>query len=103
MLIDMSLIRPFLSGSLLLQTIQRYLYVIIFLGVAYLVLVRLLRYRRANQIASPFSNGRRPLSSMTTQEAFDIMTTLQSLEFPYAMNKARSVALLKASIPTTFV
>lgn len=38
---------------------------------------------------------------MTTQEAFEIMTQLQSLEFPYAMNKARSVALLKAGgIPT---
>jgi hypothetical protein len=32
---------------------------------------------------------------MTTQEAFEIMVQLQALEFPYAMNKARSVALLK--------
>jgi hypothetical protein len=69
----------------------------VFLGVAlaYLSLVRWLRYKRTNSIASPFADGKRPLSSMTTQEAFEIMTQLQSLEFPYAMNKARSVALLK--------
>ncbi|KAF2015247.1 hypothetical protein BU24DRAFT_369172 [Aaosphaeria arxii CBS 175.79] len=67
----------------------------------YLILVRCLRYRRANSIASPFTEGKRPMSSMTTQEASDIMTQLQSFEFPYSMNKARSVALLKAGgIPT---
>lgn len=64
-------------------------------AVVYLALVRWLRYKRTNWIASPFTYGKRPLSSMTTQEAFEIMTQLQSLEFPYAMNKARSVALLK--------
>ncbi|KAF2263090.1 hypothetical protein CC78DRAFT_466540 [Lojkania enalia] len=76
-------------------------YVFVGVAVAYLALVRWLRYKRANRIASPFAEGRRPLSSMTTQEAFGIMTQLQSLEFPYAMNKARSVSLLKAGgIPT---
>jgi hypothetical protein len=34
---------------------------------------------------------------MTTQEASAIMNQLQSLEFPYAMNKARSIALLKVN------
>jgi hypothetical protein len=70
-------------------------------AVAYLTLVRWLRYKRTNRIAFPFTNGNRTLSSMTTQEAFEIMTQLQSLEFPYAMNKARGVALLKviASLP----
>ncbi|KAF2786254.1 hypothetical protein K505DRAFT_354571 [Melanomma pulvis-pyrius CBS 109.77] len=38
---------------------------------------------------------------MTSVEALNIMVQLQTLEFPYAMNKARSVALLKAGgIPT---
>ncbi|RYP11826.1 hypothetical protein DL767_011441 [Monosporascus sp. MG133] len=71
-------------------------YAFIILAVAYFGLVRSLRYKRANKIASAFTNGRRQLSSMTTQEAFDILTQLQSLEFPYAINKARSIALLKA-------
>jgi hypothetical protein len=61
----------------------------------YLALVRWLRYKRRDRITSLFANGKRPLSSMTTQEAFEIMVQLQALEFPYAMNKARSVALLK--------
>lgn len=69
-------------------------------AVAYLTLVRLLRYKRNNRIVSPFAENKRPLSSMTTQEAFEIMTQLQSLEFPYAMNKARSVALLKVCART---
>ncbi|KAL5441337.1 hypothetical protein PMIN06_009389 [Paraphaeosphaeria minitans] len=67
----------------------------------YILLVRYARFRRAKSIASPFADGGRALSSMTTQEASAIMNQLQSLEFPYAMNKARSVALLKAGgIPT---
>ncbi|KAH7079164.1 hypothetical protein BKA63DRAFT_551572 [Paraphoma chrysanthemicola] len=67
----------------------------------YLVIARCMRFRRAQRIASPFKDGGRPLSSMTTPEAFAIMNQLQSLEFPYAMNKARSIALLKAGgIPT---
>lgn len=70
-------------------------FVFVGVAVAYLALVRWLRYKRTNRIASPFADGKRPLSGMTTQEAFEIMTQLQSLEFPYAMNKARSVALLK--------
>jgi hypothetical protein len=70
-------------------------FVFVGVAVAYLALVRWLRYKRTNRIMSPFADDKRPLSSMTAQEAFEIMTQLQSLEFPYAMNKARSVALLK--------
>ncbi|KAI1390196.1 uncharacterized protein F4822DRAFT_228497 [Hypoxylon trugodes] len=67
----------------------------------YLLLVRLLRYQRADSISSEFGPGKRPLSSMTTQEAFSIMQQLQQLEFPHSMSKARTVALLKAGgIPT---
>lgn len=76
-------------------------YVVAILMVAYLVLVRWLRYRRVNKVVSPFTHGQRPISSMTTQEAFKIMTQLQALEFPYAMNKARGVALLKVTSTTT--
>ncbi|RYP52794.1 hypothetical protein DL768_002117 [Monosporascus sp. mg162] len=83
------------------QTFVMQHYVFVILAVAYFGLVRSLRYKRANKIASAFTNGRRPLSSMTTEEAYDILTQLQSLEFPYALNKARSIALLKAGgIPT---
>jgi hypothetical protein len=35
---------------------------------------------------------------MTTKEAYDIMTQLQELEFPYAFNKARVIALLKVRL-----
>ena len=64
----------------------------------YLLLVRFLRYKRAERINSDFSTGKRPLSSMTTEEAHDIMTQLQQLEFPYAFNKARMIALLKVCL-----
>ncbi|KAI0009033.1 hypothetical protein F4779DRAFT_584266 [Xylariaceae sp. FL0662B] len=69
--------------------------------VGYMALVRILRYRRKAELEAPFSNGRRPLSSMTTGEAYEIMRQLQELEFPYAFAKARRIALLKAGgIPT---
>lgn len=63
----------------------------------YMLLVRSLRYQRARKIQSPFGPSKRPLESMTTEEAHDIMVQLQELEFPYAMNKARRIALLKVS------
>ncbi|KAK3938951.1 hypothetical protein QBC46DRAFT_155056 [Diplogelasinospora grovesii] len=67
----------------------------------YMILVRFLRYRRKASIEAPFKDGKRPLSSMTTEEAFRITTQLQELEFPYAFAKARQLALLKAGgIPT---
>ncbi|OTB08304.1 hypothetical protein M426DRAFT_263555 [Hypoxylon sp. CI-4A] len=67
--------------------------------VGYLTLVRHLRYRRKESIEARFLT--RPLSSMTTKEAHEIIAQLQELEFPYAFAKARRIALLKAGgIPT---
>lgn len=74
-------------------------FIVLFL--VYFLAVRFLRYKRAARISSLFANGKRPLSSMTTKEAFNILAQLQTLEFPYAFNKARTIALLKAGgIPT---
>lgn len=87
-----------LSVSLSLEYVRAFVaknFVFVGVVVTYVALVRWLRYKRSNRTASPFADGKRPLSSMTTQEAFEIMTQLQTLEFPFAMNKARSVALLK--------
>ncbi|KAF7194344.1 Mycophenolic acid biosynthesis cluster protein B [Pseudocercospora fuligena] len=65
----------------------------------YMLVVRVKRYQRRDAIASHFKD--RPLSSMTTKEAYNIMMQLQELEFPYAFRKSRKVALLKAGgIPT---
>ncbi|GLB17223.1 hypothetical protein AtubIFM61612_007085 [Aspergillus tubingensis] len=67
----------------------------------YLTLVQHLRYQRKTAIEAPFTTNKRPLSSMTIQEAHAIITQLQELEFPYAFAKARRMALLKAGgIPT---
>ncbi|PYH85233.1 hypothetical protein BO82DRAFT_371673 [Aspergillus uvarum CBS 121591] len=67
----------------------------------YIAVVRLLRYRRVKAIDALFVDGRRKLSSMTSEEAHAIISQLQELEFPYAFNKARKIALLKAGgIPT---
>lgn len=88
----------FLDPSTSLASAQSFIakhFIIVGVALIYLALVRWLRYKRMDRIASPFANGKRPLSSMTTQEAFEIMVQLQALEFPYAMKKARSVALLK--------
>lgn len=65
------------------------------IAAAYVALVRLLRYQRAQKLASDFGSKKRQLSSMTTKEAFHIMTQLQELEFPSSMSKARKIALLK--------
>lgn len=62
---------------------------------SYIALVNCLRYRRKEKIEGPFSNRKRPLSSMTVKEAHEIMTQLQELEFPHAFAKARRMALLK--------
>lgn len=68
--------------------------VLLLLG--YVVVVRKLRFRRRDEIAALFKN--RPLSSMTTQESFDIMKKLQELEFPYSFRKAQKIALLKVGM-----
>lgn len=64
---------------------------------SYLLLVRFLRYRRAEKIRAGWGDGlgKRPLSSMTGEDAFKILLELQELEFPAAFHKARAVALLK--------
>lgn len=64
---------------------------------AYLLLVRCLRYKRAERIKAGWGDGpgKRPLSSMTGEDAFKILLQLQELEFPAAFHKARAVALLK--------
>ncbi|KAH8668250.1 hypothetical protein BGZ60DRAFT_376511 [Tricladium varicosporioides] len=83
-----------------IQSIQTY-YSLATVLLAYLFLVRYLRYQRRDRINSSFGSGTRPLSSMTTGEAYNIMTELQQFEFPHAFNKARKIALLKAGgIPT---
>ena len=64
---------------------------------SYVVLVRAHRYRRMEVIRGPFARGKRPLSSMTTKEAHEIIAQLQELEFPSAFAKARRIALLKVS------
>lgn len=65
----------------------------------YLLVVRQSRHQRRDQLVSSFLDTKRLLSSMTTAEAHDIMTQLQELEFPYAFNKARKIALLKVHHP----
>lgn len=65
--------------------------------IAYLLLVRTLRYRRKNAMEAPFTSEGRPLSSMTIEEAQSIMNQLQELEFPRSMAKARQISLLKVS------
>ena len=64
---------------------------------SYMALVRTFRYRRMEAIRAPFTNGKRPLSSMTAKEAHDIIAQLQEFEFPSAFAKARKIALLKVS------
>ncbi|CAG8058078.1 unnamed protein product [Penicillium olsonii] len=67
----------------------------------YMILVRILRYKRMVHISAAFVHGGRELSSMTTDEAHEIISQLQELEFPYAFGKARKIALLKAgAIPS---
>ncbi|KAJ5362355.1 hypothetical protein N7541_003199 [Penicillium brevicompactum] len=69
--------------------------------VGYMVVVKFRRYERMASIEVPFLHGRRELSTMTTDEAHEIISQLQEFEFPYAFGKARKIALLKAgAIPT---
>ncbi|KAK6349300.1 hypothetical protein TWF730_010050 [Orbilia blumenaviensis] len=69
--------------------------------VAYLLIVRFFRYRRRDEVVAKYNRKGKPLADMTVEEAHEIMTVLQELEFPYAFQKARTVSLLKAGgIPT---
>lgn len=74
---------------------DNYRWPIVTIFAGYIVLVGLLRYRRMREIQTFFTSGKRQLSSMTVQESYDIITQLQTLEFPYAFSKARRMALLK--------
>lgn len=62
---------------------------------SYLLLIRSMRYRRMENLQRPFKHDQRPLSSMTAEEAHQIVNCLQRLEFPSAFSKARQMALLK--------
>lgn len=65
--------------------------------VGYIFTVRKYRYQRSKAIQSRFDN--RPLSSMTVQEAHQILRELRQLEFPYTMHSAMKLSLLK--VPAT--
>lgn len=61
----------------------------------YTALVYFLRYKRSEAMCSTFGQNR-DLSTMTVaQEANEIIAQLQRLEFLFAFNKARTIALLK--------
>lgn len=68
----------------------------------YLLLVRALRFRRRNQIVRDYGYPKRPLASMTVDEAYKIHRKLGKLEFPetfktslfFALFKVRSLSLL---------
>ncbi|KAI0380597.1 hypothetical protein F5Y04DRAFT_95136 [Hypomontagnella monticulosa] len=86
-----------------LQNVSLYTFSVI-LGaflLGYIFLVRRFRYRRMEEMNHPYRTAKRPLSSMTADEAHTLMTQLQELEFPSAFTKARTISLLKAGgIPT---
>jgi hypothetical protein len=65
--------------------------------ILYVAVVQAYRHRRKNALAASFVKDGRPLSEMTTTEAYGIISNLQELEFPSAFNKARKIALLKVS------
>lgn len=88
------------STSLFQQPLAQALdspYIVALAILSYLLLVRFMRYRRADKIRAGWGDGpgKRPLSSMTGEDAFKILLELQELEFPAAFHKARAVALLK--------
>lgn len=62
-------------------------------ALVYIVCVRFLRHRRHDRIKRKFAH--RELSTMTVDEAYDIVTELQTLEFPMTFGLARQIALLK--------
>lgn len=83
------------ATSLLQVSWKRYQLIIGIVFTGYLILVRILRYRRMANIKASFGQSTRHLATMTTKEAHEIIAQLQELEFPYAFAKARKIALLK--------
>lgn len=70
---------------------------------AYAGLCKALRHRRSNQLERKYAFGsaQRPLSSMTTQEAYDIQHTVSDSEFPSIFEKSLQIALFRTyGIPT---
>lgn len=68
---------------------------------AYAGLCKVLRFRRQHQLERNYGLGQRPLSTMTTQEAYDIQHTLSDAEFPTLFEKSLQIALFRTyGIPT---
>ena len=62
--------------------------------ISYPLLVRFLRYRRANAISRPFPT-RASLAFMTPEQATQIQRSLSELEFPFLFEKAVQFALFR--------
>ena len=68
------------------------------LVIAYLLLVRLLRYRRLDQTIKKYNyKTREDYASMTLQEAHSIQLALGELEFPSVFSKAIFFAIFKVT------
>ncbi|KAH8645348.1 hypothetical protein BX600DRAFT_391519 [Xylariales sp. PMI_506] len=65
--------------------------------IPYLVLIRLLRYQRRNQISQKYGDGqnRQQLAAMTLGEASRIQRQLAELEFPRTFQRSLGFAILK--------
>lgn len=61
----------------------------------YALIVKYFRFQRCLRILSRFKLSGRPLSSMTTKEAHQIVRELRELEFPYTLHNAMKLSLLK--------
>jgi hypothetical protein len=69
------------------------------LGIGYLSLCHLLRYRQRDKTLSRYPyRSRADLSRMTNQHAFEIQKGLYATEFPFTMEKALQFALFRYGI-----
>jgi hypothetical protein len=60
---------------------------------AYLLLVKVLRFRRIDKLQQRFS-----LASMTDEEAWEIQKVMAQLEFPFLYEKSLQFALFRVSV-----
>jgi hypothetical protein len=69
---------------------------------AYVVLCRSIRYLRCNRKHAQYPyQTRADMAKMTTQDAFEIVKYIYSLEFPWMVGKSLSFALFRTyGIPT---
>lgn len=75
----------------------------------YLLLARALRFRRRDKIVREYGYSKRPLASMTVDEAYEIHRQLCTLEFPetfktslfFALFKVRHVPVYNAPLALT--